>query len=87
MLSDPPNKWLKLAGVDVSLSMKGHGMIQMKAGNGSVFDLKDCLWVSELSRNLVSGGLLNSKGVNELCDYNYPMGFALVREDLEISKG
>lgn len=71
----------------MSLNVKGSGTVKLKAGDGTTFELKDCLWVPDLSRNLVAGGILKSKGVRELYDDNDPSNFALVRWNLALFNG
>lgn len=81
------SKRSKLAGGNVSLNVKGMGVVKLKAGNGSTFELKECLWVPDRSRNLIAGGLLKSKGVREMYDDHEPTSFALVKGDLAIFNG
>lgn len=84
---DGSSKRLKLAGGGVSLNVKGVGLVKLKAGDGTVVELKECLWVPEVARNLIAGGLLKSKGVRELFDENDPTHFSLVRGDLAVFNG
>lgn len=81
------SKQLKLAGGEVSLNMKGVGSVNLKAGDELVFDLKDCLWVPDLTHNLVAGGLLKAEGVKEVFNDKDPSHFALVEENLAIFNG
>lgn len=57
------NKRLKLAGGGVSLAVHSEGPVRLKAGDGTVFELKDCLYVPDLTRTLIAGGRLRMKGV------------------------
>lgn len=77
-LTEDPRKRLKLAGGDVSLNVKGQGSVVMKAGDGTVFELTNCLWVPKLSRNLIAGGVLKTKGIREVFDSSDATNFALV---------
>lgn len=68
------NRQLTMAGGKSSLEVKSKGSMRLKAGDGSVFELKECLYIPELTRNLISGGILIKKGVeirvnpnNSLC--------------------
>lgn len=81
------SKRLKLAGGDVSLNVQGVGNIKLKAGDGTTFELKDCLLVPDLSRNLVAGGLLKVKGVRELFDDTDMPSFSLVKGNLALFNG
>lgn len=60
---DSSNKRLKLAGGGISLAVQSEGSVRLKAGDGTVFELTECLYVPELSKNLISGGCLRLKGV------------------------
>lgn len=52
------NRRLKLAGGGVSLTVHSEGTVRLKAGDGTHFELKDCLYIPELSKNLIAGGKL-----------------------------
>lgn len=52
------NQHLQLAGGDVSLAVKSKGTVHLKAGDDSVFALKNSLYVPELTKNLIAGGAL-----------------------------
>lgn len=80
-------KRLNLAGGDVSLDVRGQGRIRLMVGDGSVFELKNCLWMPKLSRKLIAGGLLKAKRVHELYDESVPTNFSLVRNDLALLNG
>lgn len=41
------NKRLKLAGGDVSLAVYSEGKVKLKAGDGSTFELTDCLYIPD----------------------------------------
>lgn len=84
---DSPNKRLKLAGGGVSLNVTGEGTVRFKAGDGSIFELTNCLLVPELSRNLIAGGLLKKKGVREYFDEDDPTNFALILNGLALFNG
>lgn len=81
------NKRLKLAGGDVSLAVHSEGSVRLKAGNGSIFELKDCLYVPELSKNLIAGGRLRLKGVREYFDDGDNQKFSLVLNGLALFNG
>lgn len=49
-----------------------------------MFELIDCLYVPDLSKNLISGGMLKRKGVREVFDDSDPSYFALVRQGLAL---
>lgn len=85
--TEASTKRLKLAGGGVSLNVKGRGTVKLKAGDGTTFELLDCLWVPELSRNLVASGLLKAKGVRELFDDEDKTNFSLVRGNLAVFNG
>lgn len=55
------NRRLKLAGGGVTLAVKSVGKILLKAGDGTVFELTECLYVPDLSKNLIAGGLLKRR--------------------------
>lgn len=56
------NRRLKLDGGGVTLSVHSEGVVKLKPGDGSVFELKECLFIPDLSKNLVAGGRLRLKG-------------------------
>lgn len=85
--NDTSSKRLKLAGGDVSLNVKGRGTVILKAVDGTTFELLHCLWVPDLSRNLVAGGILKSKGVREVFDQSDPSNFSLVKGNLALFNG
>ena len=71
----------------MSLIVGGQGTVTLKAGDGTPFDLLNCLWVPELSRNLIAGGLLKIKGVREVYDPSDSSNFALVKGNLALLNG
>lgn len=79
------NRRLKLAGGNVSLAVESIGKVMLKAGDGSRFELKECLYVPELSKNLIAGGRLKSKGVREL--FGDEGSFALVLNGVALFNG
>lgn len=85
--SEASSKRLKLAGGDVSLNVQGQGTVSLKSGDGTVFELLNCLWVPELSRNMIAGGLLKHKGVRDAYDPSDPTNFALVKGNLALFNG
>lgn len=85
--NESSSKRLKLAGGDVSLVVKGQRTVVLKAGDGTNFELLNCLWVPDLARNLVAGGILKSKGVRELYDPSDPSNFSLVKGSLALFNG
>lgn len=84
---DDPNRRVKLAGGDATLAVEGIGKVHLKAGDGTVFELTECLLVPELSQNLIAGGVLKKKGVREVFDAEDPSCFALVKNGLAIFNG
>lgn len=72
------NQKLTLAGGSSSLEVKSKGDLRLKAGDGSVFQLKDCLQIPDLSRNLIAGGILIKKGVEIKINPNNKSCFSLV---------
>lgn len=81
------NKRLKLAGGGVSLAVHSEGSVRLKAGDGTVFELKDCLYVPDLSKNLIAGGRLRLKGVREFYDPDDNVSFSLVLNGLALFNG
>lgn len=84
---DDPNRRVKLAGGEATLAVEGIGKVRLKAGDGTVFELTECLLVPELSRNLIAGGVLKKKGVREMFDTEDPSCFALVKNGLALFNG
>lgn len=80
-------KQLKLAGGGVSLAVHSEGTVRLKVGEGTVFKLKECLYVPELSENLVSGGRLCLKGVREFYNTGDNQSFSLVLKGLALFNG
>lgn len=81
------NRKLTLAGGTSFLEVKTKGTLQLKAGEGSVFELKECLYITELSRNLIAGGILIKKGVEILINPNNPSCFSLVLNNKALFNG
>lgn len=81
------NKRLKLAGGGVSLAVHSEGSVRLKAGDGTVFELKDCLYVPDLSKNLIAGGRLRLKGVREFYNPDDNVSFSLVINGLALFNG
>lgn len=81
------NKRLKLAGGDVSLAVHSEGSVKLKASDGTLFELKECLYVPELSKNLLSGGRVRLKGVREHFDDGDNHSFSLVLNQLALFNG
>lgn len=81
------NMRLKLAGGGVSLAVHSEGTVKLKAGDGSVFELNGCLYVPDLSKNLISGGRLRLKGVREFFEEGDNQLFSLVLNGLAIFNG
>ena len=86
-LSATQTEWLKLAGGGVSLAVHSEGSVRLKAGDGTIFELKDCIYVPELTKNLISGGRLRLKGVREFYDPNENESFSLVVNGLALFNG
>lgn len=82
-----PNQRRKLAGGDATLAVEGVGKVRLKAGDGTVFELTQCLLVPDLSKNLIAGGVLKKKGVREVFDDEDPSSFALVKNSLALFNG
>lgn len=72
------NKRPRLAGGDASLAVHSTGSVKLRAGDGTIFTLADCLYVPELSRNLIAGGALLKKGVITHINSSNPDCFSLV---------
>lgn len=81
------NQRLQLAGGGVSLAVKATGTVHLKAGDGSVFALKNCLLVPELTKNLIAGGALIRGQVQTLVNDTSPEHFSLVKDDLAVFNG
>lgn len=81
------NQRLQLAGGGVSLAVKATGNVHLKASDGSVFSLKNCLLVPKLSKNLIAGGALIRGQVQTLINDNSPEHFSLVKDDLAVFNG
>lgn len=81
------NKRLKLAGGGISLAVHSEGSVRLKAGDRTVFELTECLFVPELSKNLISGGRLRLKGVREYFDEGDNQSFSLVVKGLALFNG
>ena len=81
------NKRLKLAGGEMSIAVHSKGSVRLKAGDGTVFELTGCLYVPELSKNLISGGRLRLKGVREFFDEGDNQSFSLVLKGLALFNG
>lgn len=71
----------------MSLSVHSEGTVRLKAGDGTVFELKDCLYIPELAQNLISGGKLRQKGVREYFDDGDNSSFSLVLNDVALFNG
>lgn len=81
------NKGVKLAGGGISLAVHSEVCVRLKAGDGSTFKPRYCLYIPELSKNLISGGRLRLKGVRELYDEGDNSSFSLVLNGLAIFNG
>lgn len=81
------NKRLRLAGGDASLAVHSTGSVKLRAGDGTVFTLADCLYVPELSRNLIAGGALLKKGVVTVINSTDPECFSLVMGQCALFNG
>lgn len=81
------NQRLQLAGGGVSLAVKSTGTVHLRAGDGSVFALKNCLHVPELSKSLIAGGALIRGHVHTLINESSPDHFSLVKDDLAVFNG
>lgn len=76
-----------MAGGDVSLAVDSIGKIRLKAGDGTILELSDCLYVPELRKKLIAGGTLKRKGVREIYNDSEPTYFALVKDGLALFNG
>lgn len=81
------NKQLTMAGGKSSLEVKSKGNMQLKAGHSLIFELKDCLYIPELARNLIAGGLLLRKGVDIVINPNNALCFSLVLKNKALFNG
>lgn len=81
------NQRLQLAGGDVSLAVKSKGTVHLKAGDESVFALTNCLYVPELSTNLIAGGALIRGQVRPMIHEASNEHFSLVKDDLALFNG
>lgn len=81
------NKRLKLAGRNATLAVHSTGSVKLKAGDGSVFMLKECLYVPELSRNLIAAGALIKQGVTTILNGDENECFAMIKGDLVLFNG
>lgn len=84
---DNANKRLKLAGGGVSLAVHSEGSVRLKAGDGSTFELQECLYIPELTKNLIAGGRLRLKGVREHFEDGDHSSFSLVIRGLATFNG
>ncbi|KAG0152236.1 hypothetical protein CROQUDRAFT_129660 [Cronartium quercuum f. sp. fusiforme G11] len=64
IVADPPVN-LDAETEIASPALHSKGKVQMRAGDGTVFELNDCLYVPDLNKHLIAGGLLKRKGVRE----------------------
>lgn len=81
------NKQLKLAGGGVSLAVHSKGTVRFQAGEGTIFELKECLYVPDLSKNLISGGRLRLRGVREFYNGGDTQSISLVLKALALFNG
>lgn len=84
---DNPSQRLKLARGGVSLAVKSTGVVQLKAGDGTVFTLNDCLLVPELSKNLISGGALFKSHAVPIVHQGQTDNFSVVKDNLAVFNG
>lgn len=83
-INDNPSQRLKLAGGGVSLGFKATGTVKLRAGDGSIFALNNCLLVPELSKNLISvGALFKSNAVPFVHEGSFD-NFSVVKDDLAV---
>ncbi|KAG0151286.1 hypothetical protein CROQUDRAFT_87100 [Cronartium quercuum f. sp. fusiforme G11] len=85
--NDDPSKQLKLASGSASLAVHSKGTTQYIAGNGHMFELKNCLYVPDLACNLLAGGLLRQQGVDECRNPDDPDCFSLVLKNVALFNG
>lgn len=81
------NKQLTLAGGKSSLEVKSKGNMRLKAGDDSMFELKECLYIPELGRKLIAGGILLRKGVEIHINPNNSSCFSLVLNNEALFNG
>lgn len=72
------SKILKLAGGNVPLAVHSTGKVQLESGSGKLFELNNCLYVPELSQNMLAGGAMLKKGVQVLVHPKDSNCFSLV---------
>lgn len=82
-----PSQRLKLAGGGVSLAVKATGVVQLKAGDGTVFSLNNCLLVPELAKNLISGGALFKSRAMPVVHDGHDNNFSVVKDNLAVFNG
>lgn len=78
MIASDNNNKLKPAGGNSKLTVKPKGTVKLKAGENSGFEFIDCLFIPDLNRRLVAGGLLLRKGVQIIINPSNPKCFSLV---------
>lgn len=76
--NDNQSKRLNLAGGSASLAVHSVGRVRLLAGDRTAFELNDCLYVPELDKHLIAGGLLKRKGVREVFSSTNANCFSLV---------
>lgn len=81
------NNKLKLAGGDAKLNVLSKGTVKLKAGDGTHFEFKNCLYIPDLSRHLIAGGLLLRKGIQVIVNPSNPKCFSLVFQDKALFNG
>lgn len=84
---EDPNKRLRLAGGNATLAVHSVGTVKLKAGDGSVFQLRECLYVPELSKNLIAAGALIKQGVVTILNEDDKECFAMIKGDLVLFNG
>lgn len=81
------NNELKLAGVSARLTVQSKGTVKLKAGDGSTFEFKNCLYIPNLSRHLIAGGLLLRKGIQIIIHPSNNKCFSLVFRNKALFNG
>lgn len=84
--SDGNNK-LKLAGGNSKLIVKSKGTVKLKAGDNSEFEFTNCLYIPDLNRHLIAGGLLLRKGVQIIVNPSNSKCFSLVFKNKALFNG
>lgn len=83
----PDNNKLKLAGGKAKLNVISKGTVKLRAGDGSGFEFTNCLFIPDLSRHLIAGGLMIRKGIQVIINPSNPKCFSLVYKNKALFNG